>query len=55
MQLKIKKDHDIELAGVNREDLLVIEGIAFTDKVNSNGAVIFKEDAKAITKNKSKF
>lgn len=46
MQLKIKKDHDIELAGVNREDLLVIEGIAFTDKVNSNGAVIFKEDAK---------
>lgn len=46
MKFKIKKDHDLELAGYDANDLLVIEGIAFHSGTNSNGAVIFKDDAK---------
>ena len=46
MKFKIKKDHNLELAGYDANDLLVIEGIAFHSGTNSNGAVIFKEDAK---------
>lgn len=46
MKFKIKKDHNLELAGYDANDLLVIEGIAFHSGTNSNGAVIFKDDAK---------
>ena len=46
MKFKIKKDHNLELAGYDANDLLVIEGVAFHSGTNSNGAVIFKEDAK---------
>lgn len=46
MKFTIKKDHDLELAGYDANDLLVIEGIAFHSGTNANGAVIFKEDAK---------
>lgn len=46
MKFTIKKDHDLELAGYDANDLLVIEGVAFHSGTNANGAVIFKEDAK---------
>lgn len=46
MKFKIKKDHDLELAGYDANDLLVIEGVAFHSGTNANGAVIFKDDAK---------
>lgn len=46
MKFTIKQDHNLELAGYDANDLLVIEGIAFHSGTNANGAVIFKEDAK---------
>lgn len=46
MKFKIKQDHNLELAGYDAKDLLVIEGVAFHSGTNSNGAVIFKDDAK---------
>ncbi|NMW84689.1 hypothetical protein HKO22_02885 [Peptoniphilus sp. AGMB00490] len=46
MKFKIKKNHDLELAGYDANDLLVIEGVAFHSGTNANGAVIFKDDAK---------
>lgn len=46
MKFKIKEDHNLELAGYDAKDLLVIEGVAFHSGTNSNGAVIFKDDAK---------
>lgn len=46
MKFTIKQDHNLELAGYDAKDLLVIEGVAFHSGTNSNGAVIFKDDAK---------
>ncbi|MBU5669650.1 hypothetical protein KQI68_07325 [Peptoniphilus sp. MSJ-1] len=46
MKFKVKENHNLELAGYNADDLLVIEGVAFHSGTNANGAVIFKDDAK---------
>lgn len=46
MKFEIIENPNVEIAGYDKDDLLVIEGIAFHSGTNANGAVIYKEDAK---------